>query len=163
MNSCLILRGPLASGKTTIAHKLCTRLNAQYISIDVVLEERDLDVVPTGASCISVANFLKANEIVLPAIQIALEAGKDVVVDACFYHREPLEQLLEALSCPCHVFTLKAPVEVCIERDKCRDVSHGEGAARAVHSLVNQFDYGVVIDATQDQRKIVEDIQMHLL
>lgn len=62
-----------------------------------------------------------------------------------------------------HIFTLKAPVEVCIERDKNRAETYGEDAARAVHSLVSRFDYGMVIDATQPCDIICQQISAHLL
>ena len=37
MNKVIIIRGPLGSGKTTIAKEVARKLNAEYISIDSIV------------------------------------------------------------------------------------------------------------------------------
>jgi len=130
----VIIRGPLGCGKSTIAEKLAKILKAKYISIDKVLEKHKLDKVGPDEECIPAANFIKANGFVLPVIKKFLQQSKIVIFDACFYHKEPIDHLIQSLPYDHFVFTLKAPVEVCIERDRKRGKSHGEDAARAVSS-----------------------------
>jgi len=143
----IIIRGPLGSGKTTISKKLSTILTAKYISIDNVLHK--LDQVPPGAECIPAKNFIKAEKTLLPKIKEQLKKGKVVIIDACFYHKESIEFFLKNLPFQHYVFTLKAPIEVCIKRDKERTKTHGEDAAKAVHYLVSRFNYGTVIDVSK--------------
>lgn len=158
----LIIRGPLGSGKTTIAKELAKRLNAKVFHMDGVLEKHGLDKTPPSAPCIPAENFIKANEIVLPAAKKALEQGKVVIFDACFYHKEVVEHLIKNLPFPHHIFTLKVPVEICIARDAARAKVYGEGAAIAVHNLVSRFDYGVNVDVSGTMEEAVEQIMAYL-
>lgn len=162
----IILRGPLACGKTTIAKALAKKLaqkqqnqNTKIIHIDDVLKKHNLDHVDETIGCIPSENFIKAQDLVMPDVKNALNLGIIVIIDACFYHKEAIEHLTKNLPFPHHIFTLKAPVEVCIERDKERAHSYGEGAAYAVHNLVSRFDYGTNIDiSTCTVDEAVEEI-----
>jgi tRNA uridine 5-carbamoylmethylation protein Kti12 len=149
MNYFIIIRGPLGCGKSTIAQKLAEILHAEYISIDKVLKKHCLDKVSPRAECIPVKNFIKANELVLSEVKEKLSKGKIVIFDACFYHKEQIEHLIQNLSTPHYVFTLKTPLEVCIERDSKRKKTYGEDAARAVYKMVSKFDCGILIDANK--------------
>jgi len=162
MSYFVIIRGPLGCGKSTIAESLAKILDAEYVSIDKVLKENGLDKVSPDAECIPAANFIRANELVLPTIKKHLQHGKNVIFDACFYHKEPIDHLIQNLPYDHYVFTLKAPVEVCIERDRKRGKTHGEDAARAVHSLVSRFDYGTIIDVTKPLDNVVQEILSYL-
>ena len=145
----IIIRGPLGIGKSTIAEKLSKSLNAKYVSIDKILEEHGLDKVSPEAECIPIENFIKANEFILPEVRKILKKCKIVIFDACFYHKEVIEHIIQNLKGYQHyVFTLKAPLEICIKRDLEREKTHGEEAARAVYKLVSRFDYGIVIDVS---------------
>ncbi|MFA4818212.1 MAG: AAA family ATPase [Parcubacteria group bacterium] len=158
MSYYIIIRGPLGSGKSTIAGELARILDAKHVHMDMVLEQNGLDKMPPEAPCISAENFIKANEIVLPEVKDLLKNGKIVIFDACFYHKEVIEHLIQNLAFPHYVFTLKAPLELCIKRDSERTKTHGEGAACAVHSLVSQFDYGINIDVSgniEDTLKLI--------
>jgi hypothetical protein len=66
--------------------------------------------------------------------------------------------LIKELPYQSFVFTLKAPLETCIERDMRRGKTHGEAAAKDVHRLVSRFDYGTVIDVTRPVNTSVNDI-----
>ena len=145
----IIIRGPLGVGKSTIARRLAKLLSAKYISMDLVLEKHGLDKVSHYEECIPVKNFIKANNIMLPEAKAKLNAGKIVVFDGCFYHRKQIQHILGSLSSLHYVFTLKAPLKVCIARDSKRKKSLGKGAAAAVHHLVSRFNYGVVIDTNK--------------
>ena len=148
MSYFIIIRGPLGIGKSSIAEELAKRLDALYVPIDEVLERHGLDKIG-DEGCIPLVNFLKADECILPDVQKAFAEGKIVIFDACFYHREHIEHIIEELNAPHYVFTLKAPVEICIERDHQRQKTHGEAATRAVHSLVSRFEYGTTIDVAK--------------
>jgi len=162
MSYFIIIRGPLGCGKSTIAEKLADILNAEYIRMDEVLEKNGWDKVPPDAPCIPAENFIKANDIVLPKVKDLLVKGKIVIFDACFYHKEVIEHLINNLPFNHYVFTLKAPLELCIKRDKNRDKIHGEDAASAVHKLVSQFYYGINIDVSNSLEDSIKDILSHL-
>lgn len=148
MSYFIIVRGPLGSGKSTLSEKLAKKLDTKLIAIDEVLKNLDLDEIDEKEGCIPAKNFIKASESVLPEVKEQLQKGKIVIFDACFYHKEVIEHLIQKLTFPHHIFTLKAPLELCIKRDNERNKSYGEGAACAVHSLVSRFDYGNNIDVT---------------
>ena len=150
----MIIRGPLGVGKTTIARMLAKELNAEYISIDEILDKHGLDQAPPEAECIPVENFIKADEIIFPEVKQLLEKNKPVIFDGCFYHKKHIEHIIENLNHPYFVFTLKASLDACIERDKNRNKTYGEGAAGAVHYLVSKFDYGILINT---ENKTVEE------
>lgn len=159
----IIIRGPLGVGKSTIAKRLAEKLNGVHILIDKVLEENGLDQVDPDAPCVPAENFIKADEIVLPEVKKQLENSKVVVFDACFYHKEHLDHLIQNLAYPHYVFTLKAPLEACIERDSQREKTHGKDSVIAVHKLVSRFDAGIVIDTeNKSVGEVVNEIKTYL-
>ncbi|MFH1173700.1 MAG: AAA family ATPase [archaeon] len=157
MSYYVLIRGPLGVGKTTIAQAVAKQLHAAYIALDAVMVEHKLDLVPKDEPCIPAEQFRKAQAIMLPHIRTALKT-KPVVIDGCFYHKENIDELIGEMPVPGYVFTLTAPVDACIARDTARKNGYGEDAARAVHMLVNRFEYGKNIDATQPVQTIVQDI-----
>lgn len=161
MSYFIIIRGPLSVGKSIIAEKLAQILGAEYVSIDSVLSKHGLDKVEGEG--IPAKNFIKGNEMVMPHIKESLANAKAVVIDGCFYHKEQIEHFIDHLNAPHFVFTLKATVEVCIERDGRRKKPYGEGAARAVHYLVSKFDYGTIVDTTnKTPDDTIKEILTHL-
>jgi shikimate kinase len=160
----VIIRGSLGIGKSTIAKELAKKIKGEYISIDQVLEENKLDKIDKKLGCISCENFIKANEIALPLILKNLENGKNVVIDGNFYHKEQLDNLIKNLGkYKKYVFTLKATLETCIERDKQREKSYGEGAATAVFNLVSRFDSGINIDSEgKKKQEVLNEIYSHI-
>lgn len=162
MSYYIIIRGPLGSGKSTISEKLAQLLDAKHVHMDEVLEKHGFDKMPPDAPCISAENFIKANEIVLPEVKELLSGGKIVIFDACFYHKEVIEHLVQNLPYEHYIFTLKASLELCVQRDSERYKTYGEGAASAVHSLASRFDYGTNIDVTGDLEDTLKVIFSHL-
>lgn len=158
----VVIRGPLGSGKTTIAKELARALSAKHIAIDTVLSENGLDHVGPDDPHIPLANFLRANVLVIAIARAALQRGKSVIVDGNFYLREALDDLLAHLPPPHHVFTLRVPVEMCIARDAARGATHGPDAARAVHALTTRFDAGTIVDNVGDAQSAIATIQAHL-
>lgn len=157
MSYYIIIRGPLGSGKTTVARKLAKALDAEYIAVDIILDEHDL----TGDhedGYISQKSFLKTNEIVTPKAHELLSRGKIVIFDGNFYWKSQIEDLIQKLNYPHYVFTLKVPLQVCIERDSGRKNPHGADAATAVYKKSTSFDYGIKIDAAKPLDTIIDRI-----
>ena len=154
----IIVAGPLGSGKTTISKAVANRINGEYISVDKILSDNGLDQISEGSFCIPLANFLKANQLMLPVIAIAQAAKQPIVVDGCFYHREAFEDLLRLTVAPHFVYTLQLPLLACIERDRKRDQPLGEEAARGVYALTSKLVLGSVIDAAKPVSKNVDRI-----
>lgn len=150
MSFYIIISGPLGVGKSTISKRLAKILDAEYVPIDPILEKHGLDKVEEGAEGISTKNFIKADNIILPKIKEKMKKGKNVIFDACFYQKEHIKHISKNLKYPHYVFTLKAPLKICIERDRKRRKNLGKDAATAVHYLVSKFDYGIVIN-TKDK------------
>jgi predicted kinase len=152
----VILRGPLGVGKTTVAKLLSAVLGGITISVDKVLEEHGLD---QGKNGIPARNFIRANELALPSARAALSAGQPVIFDGNFYYKTPIWHLRRCLPPPLHIFTLCAPVEVCIERDKGRALVYGEDSAAWVYYLVSRFSMGIPIEtAGKSDRQVTEEI-----
>ncbi len=93
MTYLIIIRGPLGSGKTTIAKELAKKLNAKYFSIDDTIDENKLaDDKEQGY--ISQKSFHTANEILIPQINKTLAQNIPVVIDGNFYWKTQIEDLL---------------------------------------------------------------------
>jgi adenylate kinase family enzyme len=157
---CIIIRGPLGCGKSTIAEALAKKLKAKHIAIDNVLDENNIEEWENGY--VALRSFLKANEISAGRAKKDLEQGTPVIFDGNFYFKKQIEDLIRRLKFPHYIFTLKAPLEVCIARDSQRKTSFGKEAAEAVHKKVAEFDYGINIDVTQPLDKIVKEIRGYI-
>ncbi|MBI4016773.1 MAG: AAA family ATPase [Candidatus Aenigmarchaeota archaeon] len=159
----ILIRGALGVGKSTIAQRLAKALHAEYISIDALLEKLGLDKATHYEETIPAKNFIKADEFIMPDVKEKINTGKIVIFDGCFQHKEQIEHLIQNLSVPHYIFTLKAPLEICIERDGKRKNTYGKDAAIAVYTVVSRFDYGTVIDTTNKSiGKTVKEILSHL-
>ena len=162
MSYFIVIHGSLGSGKSTTAKALAEKLGAMRVQIDDVLSAHKLDLHEDNEASIPAANFIRALDIVLPDAREKLAEGKIVVFDGCFYHREVMDYLLKNLEYPHAVFTLKAPLDVCVERDKHRARTIGEDAARAVYELTAGLDFGHVIDTTQPLEHSLQEIVRYL-
>lgn len=162
MSYAVIIRGPLGVGKTTICKELAEQLGALYVSVDEALAAHDLDHVEDGRG-IPVANFIQANELVLPRARAAIAVGRVVIFDGNFYHEAAITHLEKRLSVPVVVFTLHAPLSECIARDSQRANVYGKDAATAVYQLVEAVPYGTEINtAGQSIAQTIAAIRAHV-
>ena len=144
MKGYLIIRGPLAVGKTTIAKALTKKLNGKYISADKALDKVGWKESKDGF--IAEESFLKANTLIIPAMKKSLSKGKITILDGNFYRKTQLLDILKKVKSKKYIFTLKASVNECIKRDKERKISLGKDAVKVVHKIVSKLDYGIVIN-----------------
>lgn len=166
MSYYLIIRGPLGCGKSTIAKQLAKIIQAEYIAVDRVLDEHHL-TKDHEQGYISQKSFIRANEIIAPKAKRKLQRRIPVIFDGNFYWKSAVEDLIKRLKrgrwpFPHYVFTLKAPLRVCLERDRKRRKRHGQDAVKAVYKKATEFEYGVVMDVTKPIEKVVKEIIIHL-
>jgi len=115
MSYYVIIRGPMASGKSTVAKSLARALKAKYISMDRMLDKHHL-TKDTERGYVSQRSFRKANESSVPVAAKALERGGIVVFDGNFYWASQIRDLIGRLHCPYFVFTLAAPLRLTCAR-----------------------------------------------
>ena len=160
MSYYIIIRGPVGSGKSTISRKLSKLLKAKHFSIDRLLDKLPME---EEKGYISQKTFLKANKIVVVKAESLLKKDKPVIFDGNFYWKSQIEDLIKRLSDYRNfVFTLKVPLEVCIERDSKRKKVHGVDTAIAVYKKLTEFKYGISIDATKPLPAILKEILHYL-
>ena len=73
-----------------------------------------------------------------------------------------MDYLLDHLAYPHVLFTLKAPLDVCIQRDRNRPKTIGEDVAKAVYELTEGLNFGEIIDTTEPLKDSVEKLLSHL-
>jgi len=151
----VIIRGPLGAGKTTLAHSLAEEVGAEVVSIDPILEAWEWD---GGSESL----FLKANIVAVQQGREVIGRGIPVIFDGNFYWRSAIEGLVDRLPFDHRVFTLKVPLQVCIERDRGRSISYGEKGVREVFEKATRFDYGITVDACGDVPSVVRAIRAQL-
>jgi predicted kinase len=157
MSYYVIIRGPAGVGKTTVAKAVAKRINARYISLDKILHEKDRGPVEGGQ--INEQSFIRVNRVVIPKTKKLLKQGKNVVLDGNFYYKYHLEDLIRKVNQQHFIFTLDAPVSVCISRDANRARKKdriGEKEVRTVHRLTNRFSFGTTINTGNKSGKEVE-------
>ncbi len=152
MEVLVIIRGPLGIGKTAIAKEVSKELKAQYISVDSILKKYNLEH-DTENGYISRKSFLKANEIICSKINMK----KNIVIDGNFYWKSQIKDL-ESCIPSIHIFTLRAPLKTCIERNSKRSRVYDREDVKAVYTKTMSFDYGINIDATKPVKECVKEI-----
>ena len=156
----IIIRGPLGVGKSLVAKGLAKVLHAEYISIDTALDNHGLTKTDSDYTS---EDFIKSHEYIIPEAKEKLSQGKILIFDGNFYFINQIKHLIQNLDTDNVVFTLKAPLQVCIKRDRKRQQSYGKEATRAVYNLVSKFDYGISIDTNKKTiEKIIEEMLPHL-
>lgn len=157
MNYFIIIRGPLGSGKTTMAKKLSEILGGKYFAVDRILDKYNL-TKDKEDGYISQKSFFKVNEVLIPKAKKFLDKNIPTIFDGNFYWKSQIEDLIKKINAIHFVFTLTAPLEICIKRDKERNKTHGDDAVKAVYKKSTEFDFGTVIDVTKSENDAVEKI-----
>src|SRR3989338_1425694 len=157
MSFYVVIRGPLGCGKSTISEKLSKILKAKYFAVDIILDEYDL-TKDKEAGYISQKSFIKANEIIAPEAKRILEKGKPIVFDGNFYWKSQIDDLIKRLNFQHHVFTLKAPLKLCIERNQKRRKTYDDDSVIAVYKKTTEFDCGIIIDMNRTLDECIKDI-----
>lgn len=153
----IIIRGPAGVGKSSIARELEKELKANYISFDEIMSKHHIDNIEGDG--ISTENFIKANNLVLKEANENLKKGNIVIFDGCFYREDQLKHLLQNLPFKNYIFTLKAPIDVCLKRNTTRSRMMSEKAINEVHNLVSKNDFGKVIDTNgKSKKEVVNEI-----
>ncbi|MCI4353073.1 MAG: ATP-binding protein [Thermoplasmata archaeon] len=158
----IVIRGPLGVGKSTVSERLAKVLGAEYLSVDRILDEPDVEEWDDAMGHYSERCFLRTSELAAERARSFLEGGTPVIFDGNFYWRSQIAGLIARLNFPHHVFTLKAPLNLCIQRDGQRDPPHGREATASVYAKSTEFDWGVGIDATQPVESVVRAIATYL-
>jgi len=177
----VIIRGPAGVGKTAVAKKLAARIGAEYFSFDEIMRANKLDKVKKTScrgsmcECIPLESFLKANKLILPKAKQVLGkadgkvlgkadgSGKPVVFDGCFYWKEQLDDLKEALKCKVFVFSLHASLDECVRRNKSRRSALKDEDVAAVHKLVDRAassvkDSIIIMTDSMTEEQVVDEI-----
>lgn len=153
----IIIRGALGIGKTELSKRLSKILRAKHISMDSLLRKMGLDRISKNAGCIPAENFIKADNKIFPEAKKLLAKGRIIIFDGCFYHKKQIMHIIKNLKFKHYVFTLKAPLRVCMARDSKRIKVYGKSAAEAVFKLVSRFDYGTIVNT--NKKKISQTIK----
>ena len=156
MSYLILIRGPAAVGKTTISKLLSENIRSHVLHFDEIMDNLGFDYIE-GDKWIPLNKFLKADKIINPKFKKILENGENLILDGNFYHKEQIEDISENIDFPIFVFTLKASLDDCIERDSKRKYMLGKNATTDVFELVSDFDYGIVIDSDNTVTEIFEE------
>src|SRR3989339_904027 len=146
MKKIIIIRGPLGVGKTTVAKILSRNLNADYLSLDQILKENNLESVDG----IPLKNFLTANEIICNLVN---NSEKSFIIDGCFYYQEQIDDLVNKFTNDIEIITLLSDVEKCIERD----------STRYVHMITTKIKVGHEINNTDLTAEETVGMMIHFL
>ncbi|MGC2290188.1 MAG: ATP-binding protein [Thermoplasmata archaeon] len=158
MSYYVVIRGPLGIGKSTVSERLAMLLGAEYVSVDRILEEPGVEEWDELAGYYSERCFLRTSEIAAHRARAFLHRGTPVIFDGNFYWKSQIADLVARLAFPHHVFTLEAPLELCVQRDAQRDPPHGRAATESVYAKSTEFAWGVGIDATRSPDLVAADI-----
>jgi tRNA uridine 5-carbamoylmethylation protein Kti12 len=116
-NCIIIIRGAAASGKTTIAKKLCKRFSKSFhIDVDTI---RHFD--PNAKPILK--ELTLSSKAAAALSNIYSSAGYAVIIDSTFITQELLDTLLKNLKSPkdsIFLFTLKPALKELIVRDRSR-------------------------------------------
>ena len=153
----IVVRGPAGVGKTTIAKKLAEILKADYLSFDEIMRKKRLDSIVSNG--IPSENFVKSNELIIPKAMERLKSNSIVVFDGCFYRNEQINNLKKTLHFEYYIFSLKASLKECLERNKTRKTPMTKKAVEEVYRLVSKLEAGIEINTSgKNTIEVVDEI-----
>lgn len=159
MSFYIVLRGPAGSGKTTVSEKLTKLFNAHYISVDKIKHDSKLKH--------SEKESLQANSLVIQKAKKCLENNEVVIIDGVFYYESLFRQLSEELQFRQYLFSLDAPIEVCLKRNENRRYDGkrkmSDDDVLLVHRLVSEYRCGIYISThNRSIDETLSEILLHL-
>ncbi len=130
----IVVTGPPASGKTTIARGLATRLRLPLIAKDTI-KEALFDGLGTGDLAWSQRLGLPTFGVMLALAEESVEAGASLVVEANFLRGGDVERRLAAL--PAHFLQVhcSAPLTLLLERYASRERHPGHVDSERIDAL----------------------------
>ncbi len=162
MSYFVVVRGPLGIGKTAVSERLAQVIGAKYVSMDKILDEPGVEEWDEKAGHYSERCFTRTNELAVGRTEASIYQGTPMIFDGNFYWKSQIIDLLNRLKFPHWVFTLTAPIEVCVQRDSQRDPPHGREATERVYAKSTEFDWGIAIDATLPVDSVVREMVSYL-
>jgi len=161
MSFFIIIRGSAGVGKSTIAKKLTEVLGGYHFFFDEIMRENKLDTIVGDG--IPTENFVKANELVIPRAMEKLKEKCVVIFDGCFYRKEQIKNLKKNLPFKYYVFSLKASLKECLERNKARKKPMTKKTIEEVYHLVSKLETGIEIETSgKNVMEVVNEILKYL-
>lgn len=153
MKGCyIVVRGPAGSGKSTLSKKLAEHVGGHYV---------ELDDIRTRHRLRSALKYrIRANEIAISKAKDLLDNGQVVVFDDVFYYEAQLKHLIETLRYEHYVFTIRTTIAAVLKRNAERTKVIPRQLIKTAYWLASRFDYGIVIDNT-DQKE--DDVLKEML
>jgi len=146
----IIIKGPSGIGKSTISKELAKNLNAKLYHFDRIMTGLNFKFKKEMPK----ESYIEAIDIMLPKFKIILKK-QPIIFDGTFYHKEAIEHLLNSIPNG-QVFTLKASLKTCLERNKTKGIVLKEETIKEIYQ--KNFDYGIIINAEQELNIILKEI-----
>lgn len=137
----VVVTGPPAAGKTTIARELAWRLRLPLIAKDTI-KEALFDGLGTGdltwSQRLGTATYLAMGAL----LEEAVAAGASVVTEANFVRGSDLEKRLASLLARYAQIHCSAPLDVLVERYAARERHPGHADRERIDALRNAIESG---------------------
>ena len=137
----VVVTGPPAAGKTTVARELATRLRLPLIAKDTI-KEALFDTLGTGDLAWSQRLGAPTFGVMLALAEESLEAGASLVLEANFVCGGEVEARLAALPARFVQVNCSAPLEVLVERYASRERHPGHVDSERIDALREAVESG---------------------
>jgi predicted kinase len=137
----VVVTGPLAAGKTTVARAIATRLRLALIAKDTI-KEALFDGLGTGDLAWSQRLGAPTFLVMLALLEESMAAGASVVVEANFVRGSEFATRLAALPARFVQVHCSAPLEVLLERYGKRERHPGHVDAERIDALREAVESG---------------------
>ena len=100
----------------------------------------------------------------MPKARECLQNNKIVIFDGCFHFKEQLQHLKKNLPFKYYIFSLKASIKECLERNKTRKKPMTKKAIEEVYELVSKVEVGIEIETSgKNMMEVTNQILKHLV
>ncbi len=155
MSYYLILRGPPAVGKTSIANSLRSTLKGKTVHIDI----DKLRMMPYRCGGSEEEKAL-ANRNAIDLCLNFVEAGYRVILDELFYQRELIDEIEQRVSYPHQKILFTCSLETCLRRNQGREYQLKNEQLERLYNQVMavSLPQEIKISTERDLPTIVDDI-----